>query len=98
MAILTHIRPRFRCGELIITEHVGALIRRRHFNPKPFLVRHLTGDWGDVGQSKRRANDTAVLNGGPLLSSFDIARDHTLCIMTESDRRTTTLFLTEDPL
>lgn len=39
------------------------------------LQRHLTGDWGDVSERDREANETALVGNGRLLSSYSDVRD-----------------------
>jgi hypothetical protein len=57
------------------------------------LRRHLTGDWGDVCDDDRAANNAAVIYGYRLLSSYK-GRDGTaFWIITEWDRSVTTILL-----
>ena len=60
------------------------------------LLRHLNGDWGDVSEADRAANDRAVRDGDRLLSAY-YAPDRTrFWIITEADRSATTVLLPED--
>jgi hypothetical protein len=61
------------------------------------LGRHTKGDWGDLTDEDRQANDDAVTNGGRLLSSYRTVPSGTkFWIITEADRSATTVLLPED--
>ena len=60
------------------------------------LLRHVTGDWGDVDGHDRRENDRSLKNGGRLLSVYRAASGTTFWIITEADRSSTTVLLPED--
>ena len=85
--------PRFIPGRLIITAGVDTLIHEGRLNPLPYLRRHVRADWGDLCEADRRRNDTALLSGERLLSSYQVAPDLTVWIITEADRSVTTLLL-----
>lgn len=52
----TGLQPRFRCGELVISSGVRALMRERQLNAKPYFLRHLRGDWGDLDGTEWSSN------------------------------------------
>ena len=85
--------PRFKLGRLIMTAGVDALIREGRLNPLPYLRRHLRADWGELSGEDRHQNDAALESGERLLSSYQVAPDLTLWIITEWDRSVTTLLL-----
>lgn len=60
------------------------------------LQRHQAGDWGDLSEDDRKANDDALGNGMRLLSSYRSGSGVTFWIITEADRSATTLLLPED--
>lgn len=87
-------QARFTPGHTVMTMGVDALVRAGRLNPAPFLYRHLCGDWGDLDDSDRRQNDAALRSGRDrLFSSYQVAPDLKLWIMTEWDRSVTTLLL-----
>ena len=60
------------------------------------IQRHINGDWGDLCQEDRDANDQALINGGRILSKYNssltIGRyPDTIWIITEADRSSTTV-------
>ena len=60
------------------------------------LVRHLNGDWGDVGPHDKAANDRALRDGDRLLSAYHAPDGTKFWIITEADRSATTVLLPED--
>ena len=59
------------------------------------IDRHARGDWGDLSEYDIQANNDAILNGGRLLSSYNIRGDK-LWIITDAERETTTICLPEE--
>lgn len=60
------------------------------------LRRHAAGDWGDVDDDDRAANDDALRTDGRLLSVYQSANGTTFWVITEADRSVTTVLLPED--
>lgn len=87
-------QSQFSTGLLVMTAGVEELVHQGRFNPNPYLRRHLSGDWGDLDDSDRQQNDAALQSGEDrLFSSYQIAPDLKLWIITEWDRSVTTLLL-----
>ncbi|QVX40762.1 hypothetical protein J4H89_23540 (plasmid) [Ralstonia solanacearum] len=85
---------RFSPGQIVVSTGVNALVQTGRFNPGPYLARHLTGDWGDLDDNDRHLNEAALKSGKDrLVSSYEIASNLTLWIITEWDRSVTTLLL-----
>ena len=61
-----------------------------------FVVRHVTGDWGELDQDDAKANDLAVREGSRILSAYRTARGIRIWIITEADRSATTLLLPQE--
>jgi len=57
------------------------------------LHRHVTGDWGELCAEDKLANDCAVVEGMRILSAYRAANDTKFWIVTEHDRRTTTILI-----
>jgi len=60
------------------------------------LARHRTGDWSDVSEADRRANNNALNRGGRLLSVYTGADGDTFWVITEADKSSTTVPLPGD--
>lgn len=89
-------QPRFPAGQLVMTAGIDGLVRQGRLNPSALLCRHLNGDWGDLCDEDRRSNDAALQSGDRLLSSYRVAPDLKVWIITEWDRSVTTLLLPEE--
>jgi hypothetical protein len=57
------------------------------------LRRHAQGDWGDVNDTDRSANDRAVQRGERILSAYSTANGLRFWVITEADRSATTILL-----
>jgi hypothetical protein len=82
----------FPLGRLIATPGALTALTAAGENPVGLLVRHQSGDWGDVGPEDRRANDRDLQEGGRLLSAYDVGGCR-VWVITEADRSATTILL-----
>lgn len=60
------------------------------------LLRHITGDWGDVNSDGRKENELSLKKGFRLVSAYHAANGVKFLIITEADRTATTVMLPED--
>lgn len=88
------MRPRFELGAMVITS--GALARLPPEDILHALLRHASGDWGDLDSEDRNANDRALLQGNRLFSAFRSVEGVRFWIITEWDRSVTTILLPEE--
>lgn len=49
------------------------------------LLRHSTGDWGEISEADKHGNDAARAEGERILSSYDLPRGRKLWIITEAE-------------
>ena len=66
------------------------------------LIRlHQGGDWGNVCNEFREANELAVKNSGEIISQYRVQPNQgfgtDVVIMTEADRSYTVVFFEDDP-
>jgi len=87
---------RFPLGDLYITKGVLDLIERHGVDVAAFIIRHVTGDWGDMDSHDRAHNDHALLTGARLLSAYRVGETATMWIVTESSRTETTVLLPDE--
>lgn len=88
-------RPvRFALGQTVITR--GALNELSETDVQNGLARHGRGDWGDVCDDDKQANDDALTYGARLLSAYHTTTDRKFWIITEADRSATTVLLPEE--
>lgn len=79
-------RIQFQPGTVVAT--VGALQVADNHAILELLRRHLSGDWGDLGEEDKKANDRALTHGERILSSYTV-RGEKLWVITEADRSST---------
>src|SRR4051812_27667566 len=90
-------RPgKFDLGQMVMTPGADLAMRSALQVPPEFLLRHLHGDWGELCAEDRRDNERSLRAGSRLLSSYRTRRDEKLWVITEWDRRVTTLLLPEE--
>ena len=82
---------RFLLGRLLATP--GALREVPEPEIQVALHRHARGDWGEVGEEDRIANDEALSEGGRVLSAYVTDGGVRFWIITEADRSATTVLL-----
>jgi len=87
---------RFPLGRLLVTARALARLDELGLSPIPFFRRHQAGDWGDVAPEDAQANAQALTGGSRLLSVYQIAESCRVWVITEADRRLTTLLLPEE--
>lgn len=83
-------------GQVVMTRGVAHLVSEGRLNPQTYLRRHMFGDWGDLSNTDKHANQSAVRDGDRVLSSYPIATGLKVWVITEADRSVTTLLLPEE--
>jgi hypothetical protein len=84
----------FRIGRIVVTPN--ALESLSQSDILTGLRCHQAGDWGDVSDHDRQANDRAIEKGARVVSVYQSANRVKFWIITEADRRTTTVLLPQD--
>lgn len=88
-------QPRlFEAGQLIFTPGAYTLFMKG-VNLIECLKRHLSGDWGDVCEEDRLANQSALEQGRWLFSCYKTPHGD-LWIITEADRSSTCILRPEE--
>ena len=85
---------KFPLGRLVATP--GALAQVSPHDINTALARHLEGDWGELGEEDRSANDRALIEGSRLVSAYHATNGIKFWIITEHDRSISTVLLPED--
>jgi hypothetical protein len=57
----------FQLGTVVMTPGAQNLMKELGLDPVHWLARHVTGDWGDLDEQDKQANDCAVLLKGLLV-------------------------------
>jgi hypothetical protein len=90
----TPMKTRFCLGAIDVTANAQeALLPTEIRNA---LMRHASGDWGELPSSDIGQNERALLKGGRLCSRFISARGAPFYVITEADRSVTTVLLPQD--
>ena len=85
----------FTLGEIVIRPRAALLLQNLGMNPASLFLRHVIGDWGDVSNDQRRANEEAVREGGRVLSAYGQGNMR-IHVITEADRSVTTIRTADD--
>ena len=83
-----------RLGRIVATPN--ARLRIPNDEILKAIARHQAGDWGELSQEDRAANDHALAEGTRILSPYHTADGMKFWIITEADRSVTTVLLPED--
>lgn len=83
----------FPLGKILITSSAMDVLSDCPITPQMLLVRHVTGDWGDLYDEDQAANRAAIKYGTRIFSSHPINADEKIWIITEGDRSVTTILL-----
>ena len=81
-------------GQIVATPNALAHITQTDITLA--LARHAVGDWGDLCAEDKEVNDQALTEGMRILSAYQAANGTKFWIITEADRKTTTVLLPED--
>ena len=100
MLVLTRNESKFKLGQVVATngvyEMVGEDIKFNQFVAKSF-ERHCNGDWGDLDEDDKLANDFALNNGNDrLFSKYVFNKEISIYIITEWDRSVTTILFPDE--
>lgn len=82
-----------KLGQILMTPGVAERVPASAIQAA--LLRHKSGDWGEVDDEDKATNDNALSTGERLLSAYD----HDLVkfwIITERDRSVTTVLLPDE--
>ena len=60
------------------------------------MLRHLSGDWGEVDEHDRQENESGLRNQFRLMSVYTLRTGVKIWIITEADRSATTILLPEE--
>jgi hypothetical protein len=85
---------KFRLGHIVATPN--ALTKLAKDDILAGIQRHQAGDWGDAPEEDRQKNELSLQQGFRLLSAYSSVQGVKFWIITESDRRATTILLPED--
>lgn len=76
--------PKFHPGQVVATPGALDALAESGQDAAFFLDKHVRGDWGEVDADDQQANDTALLDGSRLLSSYRTLKGVELWVLTEA--------------
>jgi len=85
---------KFRLGKIVSTPN--ALDRLTQDDILLAIGRHQAGDWGDVDEHDRAANERALVEGTRLWSVYHAGSGVKFWLITEADRSATSVLMPED--
>lgn len=88
--------PKFPLGSVVATPGALAALKDAQDSPRPYLLRHSEGDWGDVCKEDAAENELSLLTGFRILSAYTIKNGAKIWVITERDRSATTILLLEE--
>ncbi len=91
--VLTIKALKFPLGQIVITANANSQLESQAVNEG--LIRHASGDWGEVCEDDRQENEMSLKEGFRLLSVYRCG-DKKFWIITEADRSVTTVLMPED--
>jgi hypothetical protein len=87
----------FLPGQVVATPGALEAIQASGEPAYDFLMRHLTGDWGELSDTDKAENELSVREGFRILSAYTLSSDGTkFWIITEADRSVTTFLLPDE--
>jgi nucleoid-associated protein YgaU len=86
----------FPLGQIVATPGALETLARANQTPNEFLLRHVSGDWGELDTHDLAENMYSLKHGFRVMSSYRTKSGDTLWLITEADRASTTLLLPEE--
>ncbi len=81
---MTNGKLKFSLGQLLATPGALQALEESGQTPDFFLEKHLGGDWGEVCEEDKMANDRALIDGSRLLSAYTTLKGVKIWVITEA--------------
>lgn len=94
--MIAELKPLFPLGQCVSTPGALEALARAGQSPAEFLDQHVRGQWGDVCEEDKRANEQALVDGERILSAYTTSLGVKFWVITASDRSSTTILLVEE--
>lgn len=92
---MNFLMPKFELGRIYATSSVTSWASIHNILLDRYLRRHHCGDWGDLSEEDKQANEDAIRNENRILSAYLIGDDK-IYIITEWDRSYTTILFSNE--
>ena len=80
-------------GKVVATPDALTALNKAGVSSLTLLARHASGDWGDVEDEDKEANDKSVINHDRVMSLYKLSTGDRAWVITEADRSSTCLLL-----
>jgi hypothetical protein len=80
----TICKPKFSLGQILATPGALEVLQESGQSPQIFLDKHQHGDWGEVDEQDKEANDRALVDGSRILSAYRTLKNVRLWVITEA--------------
>ena len=90
------MKPRFKMGSLVATSGALEVLEKAGVPIWSLVSRHVSGDFGEVDEHDRQANEDAITSGERVLSAYTVGTGDRLWVLTEADRSSTCVLRPED--
>ena len=87
---------KFPLGQTVSTPGALEALQDSGQSPADFLNRHSSGDWGELSNNDKQANEDALLHGDRIFSSYHTSNGVKIWVITEADRSSTCILLPEE--
>ena len=91
-----HRRPLFELGQTVATPGALESLRLAGEDPMSYLLRHVTGDWGDLPREDIEENERSLKQNLRIFSAYHLRSGVKIYVITEWDRSVTTILLPQD--
>ncbi len=78
-------KPLFDLGPIVATPGALEDLERNGMTGLELLKRHVTGDWGDLCEEDKKANEAALKTGARIMSSYWLQDESRLWIITDAE-------------
>jgi len=89
-------KPLFKLGRVVATPGCLEAFEETKQSGWEFLTRHARGDWGNVDEHDRQANEDALQDGSRIFSVYHLNDETKIYVITEADRSSTCCLLPKE--
>jgi hypothetical protein len=79
---------RFPLGHVVASRGALEVMQSLGIHPAVLLAQHQAGQWGELDDQDKQANEDALLEGGRILSAYGTGESR-LLVITEASRSST---------
>ncbi len=79
------MKGKFSLGRLVSTPGALEVLEEAKIQPLELIARHTAGDWGDLCDEDKEANELALKDGSRLFSMYELPTKEKLYVITEAE-------------